>query len=203
MIDNEFGIKYNEGCIEGDVNMITAAIGAAVMIPQNENLTIAKALKYKKRVIQRISELTSEIRDFNSVVKGQGDLESIDTNQSIADRADLVEHLVQLKYAIVRANVENAEIQQGIFRLSELKSWVSTLESLDTKHGKQSPLYGDAEIECIATIRRVDKIARIRQTEREIDEIQEKLEAFNAITRITVPGLGILDRTNTGTAPNL
>jgi HAMP domain-containing protein len=94
----------------------------------------------------------------------------------------VVDALVAAKTAITKAN---APIQEAIYRLAELKSAVAFLQRLDTTHGK-SPMHvltGEA-LEYTAQVRAAEVEALVSALRRQIDELQDRIDAFNARTMV-------------------
>ena len=65
------------------------------------------------------------------------------------------------------------------------------LNNLNTKHGSE-PGYNGVEFRYVAEIKKPEALEMVRKLEAEIDAIQDKINQFNASTRIEVPG-SILD----------
>src|ERR1700754_3662045 len=93
------------------------------------NITLAKALKLKNRLAGKLTKITQTVQLYNST---QQTAEQIDVRAAYTERAELVRQLTELKYTITRAN---APIQRDIFDLAELKSEVTLLTGLNTRHG--------------------------------------------------------------------
>lgn len=147
-------------------------------------MTLAKALKHKNRVAQKMTQVSGDIRSNNSIL-AVNDPE-VDVKALDVMRKDLMDHLVALKTAIHRAS---DKIRDKIFLLAELKGSVQFYRSIDTQHGKrESHRYGMGEefVEHKAVMRKetIDRI--VADTETRIDEIQDRLDEFNVSTRINI-----------------
>jgi hypothetical protein len=95
----------------------------------------------------------------------------------------LTNELVDLKTKIQNAN---APIAGKIFRLGEVKNLISRIRGLDTKSGTVRDRYRTTE-ESITYVAYMDLFAKdnlIKGWEEEIEQLQEEIEAFNAITKI-------------------
>src|SRR5687767_10354277 len=103
---------------------------AAPNIQREHHMTLAQALKTKKRLAQRISELDSKLNRSNSVLAGN--IREAPSRDILADRDGLVAQLVRLKTAICIANIG---IQEALIEQAELKSKVAVLKKLSTTHG--------------------------------------------------------------------
>ena len=92
--------------------------------------------------------------------------------------------LVAIKTAISHAN---APIQEAIYRLAELRSTVAFLQRIDTTHGKRPVRSLSIEmVEYEAQIRSTEVDEMLRTYRRQIDDLQERIDVFNARTTIDV-----------------
>lgn len=137
-------------------------------------ISLSKALKVKNRLAGRLAATTSTISVYNSVVRGRhGEVQVAELDKY---RAELVNALVDLKTAIMEGNT-------GVYRLlnvlEEKKSEVAYLQGLNTRHGTE-PGYQGQTIEYVAVISKSDVDKRVKQLEKEIDELQDKIDAYNA-----------------------
>ena len=147
-------------------------------------MTLAKALKHKNRVAQKITRISDDIRANNSILAindPEVDVRTLDTM-----RKELTDYLVALKTAIHRAS---NSVRDKIFLLSELKGSIGFYNSICTQHGKRESHRfgsGDEFVEHKAIIRKeaVDRI--VAELEERIDTIQEQLEEFNVVTKIRI-----------------
>ncbi len=147
-------------------------------------MTLAKALKVRNRVQQKIRHVAGDIQRGNSVLKGAEREDDVSDLMTQYDK--LVDYLVNLKSAIFKAN---EDIQSEIFRLSELKAKVAFLGGIDTTHGKQVNRYslgGDevAEFEAVFRKKEIDDL--VGRLEQMIDASQEALDHFNHSTLIDI-----------------
>ena len=151
-----------------------------------ESLTLAKALSVKNRLAGRLSQTRSSIETYNSVPVGQR-IENDPSNVNVRGEFDryraLQEALIVVKSAIQRANIA---IYEDVLRLGELKSTSQMLNGLNTRHGVE-PGYNGVEFNYHAIYRKPEVMALIRKLEGEIDVVQDKLNQYNASTRIEIP----------------
>ena len=147
-------------------------------------MTLAKALKHKNRIAQRIQSVSNDIQVNNSILavnEPEVDIKVLDTM-----RRELVVHLIAVKTAIHKAS---DSIRADIFRLAEVKATIGFYRSLGTSHGKRQAHRfgtGDEFVEYKATIRK-EEVDRINfELESEIDTLQEKLDTFNVTTNIEI-----------------
>ena len=143
-------------------------------------MTLAKALKNKNRLAQKISRLQQEIQQENSVQKD--DPRKIKVEDLMVEITEKVERLIKLKIAIF---IASTPMRENILRLSELKSRIVFLQGISTKEGKVSE-YGDTPIEYTAVYDKVFVKEQVESCEEKIDAIQDELDKFNHATEINV-----------------
>jgi hypothetical protein len=96
---------------------------------------------------------------------------------------ELTQELIELKTKIHNANIK---IAGKIFRLGELKNLVSRIRGIDTKSGITKERFSSVQepIEYVAYLDLFAKDDQISKWESEIEQLQEEIEAYNAITKI-------------------
>jgi hypothetical protein len=147
-------------------------------------LTLAKALKIKNRLTGRLARVQADIQAYNSVPEGQAD--QVNVPALMRTREQLVGALVALKAAISEAN---REAQRDIYDLAEKKATAQFLAGLNTRHGPQPPVYPSTiEVTYVAALKKADTDALVAGLEREIDQLQDRLDQFNHDHRIEVDG---------------
>lgn len=148
-------------------------------------VTVAKALKLKNRIANKINEVSASIQAYNSVISGQE--RPVDINKLMEKRSKLVDRLISLKTAINNANIP---IQSTVYLLAELKGELSFLRSLDTTNGKQVSMTtwgdGDKVYEKDAVLDYAFVKGLIDQVENDIDTNQDKLDNYNHRVEIDV-----------------
>jgi hypothetical protein len=146
-------------------------------------ITLARALKYKNRLVGKIAAVADTIKRKNSIIKGAE--REVDIDDLAALRVKLIKNLVQLKTEI---NQANGPIISDIFQIAELKSEIVFLNNIDTNHGKANrEYYRDAEpIEFKASMRFNEVEALKTAANKEIDSIQEKIDKHNHLIHIDV-----------------
>jgi hypothetical protein len=155
-------------------------------MPNTETLTLAKALSVKNRLAGRLSQARSTIETYNSVLAGQRDdygKATVDVRAEYDRYRKLQDGLIVVKAAIQRANLP---IYEDILQLGELKSVIQMLSGLNTKQGVE-PGYNGIEFRYSAVILRPQVLEMVRNLETEIDAIQDKINQFNASTRVEIP----------------
>lgn len=137
-------------------------------------ISLAKALKYQKRVAERIGKISQNITSNNSILEGNE--RETDIDAALKERLRLVNHLVELK---VRKNRANADIQEDIFRLAELKGEITFLNDISTTHGKSPDRWAEEDAKYVAHLRKADVDKAVLALEAEVDRIQDKLDKHN------------------------
>jgi hypothetical protein len=143
-------------------------------------MTLAKALKRKNRLAQKISKLQTEIQRENSVQKD--DPRKIKVEDLMVELKERVLQLIKLKIAIF---IASAPMRESILTLSELKSQIIFLQGISTREGKISE-YGDTVVEYTAAFDKLYIREQVEICEQKIDAIQDELDKFNHTTEINV-----------------
>jgi hypothetical protein len=147
-------------------------------------ITLARGLKIKNRLAGRLAKVQADIQTYNSVPEGLTG--QVDVPALVRTREELVGALVALKTAI---NDANGEIQRDIYDLAEKKGTVQFLGGINTRHGPQPAVYpSTTEITYVAALKKNDVDARVAGLEKEIDQLQDRLDQFNHDRRIEVEG---------------
>jgi hypothetical protein len=140
-------------------------------------MNITKSLKLKKKLIKQADAAYNRFSKYNSVdITAET---AYDAMAAYQEWIDLVNQLIDLKTKI---HLANAPVYDKIFRMSELKSLISLLKRVSTTAGKVRG-YGE-EVVMIAAMTLVQRDELINQFETEIDQLQDELEAHNALTKI-------------------
>jgi hypothetical protein len=101
-------------------------------------------------------------------------------------REELVVALVGLRRAI---NEANREAQGDIYDLAEKKSTAQFLAGVSTRHGPQPPVYpSTVEVTYVTALKKADLDGLVAGLEKEIDQLQDRLDQFNHDRRIEVDG---------------
>ena len=147
-----------------------------------QEITLAKALKVKNRLAGRLAKVQADIQAYNSVPAGQAD--QVNVPALMQAREELVGALVSLKAAV---NEANREVQRGIYLLAEKKATAQFLAGVNTRHGPQPPVYpSTVEVNYVAALKKADVVGLVAGLEKEIDQLQDRLDQFNHDRRIEV-----------------
>ena len=147
-------------------------------------INLAKALKIKNRLAGRLAKAQIDIQTYNSVPEALADQVNIPV--LVKNRDELVEALVGVKTAI---NEANREVQRDIYELAEKKGMIQFLTGLNTRHGAQPAVYpSTTEVKYVAALKKADVDVQVARLEKEIDQLQDRLDQFNHDRRIEVDG---------------
>jgi hypothetical protein len=143
-------------------------------------VTLAKALKIKNRQTASLATLQRKVSANNSYLVGSEP--DFDSKAAYEELQEAIDRLVETKSKI---NEANAPIQPVIYRMAELKGLVKFVRSLNTHRGKVlTGFTGETPLEYAATIDAIFVESEIERIEREIDDLQDRLDAHNAQVRI-------------------
>ena len=149
-----------------------------------DQITLAKALKVKNRLTGRLAKVQADIQTYNSVPEGQAD--QVNVTALMTTREELVGALIALKAAV---NEANREVQRDIYLLAEKKATAQFLAGVNTRHGPQPPVYpSTVEVIYVAALKKADVDGLVAGLEKEIDQLQDRLDQFNHDRRIEVDG---------------
>jgi hypothetical protein len=144
-------------------------------------MNIKQSLKEKNKLAKKVADLMERTNKYNSM--DEGGIRSYDPQVSLSDARSALESLVELKTKI---HMANSKVYDKIFRMSEYKSYVKYLKSLNCTEGtivKQS--YGDTSVRQLTTvITEVQRDQMVEEFENMIDSIQSELDEHNATTHI-------------------
>ena len=144
-------------------------------------MTLAAALRYKKRVGEKIAKLEADVIENNSITSGAE--READIKVALDQRAILVDHLTLLKVKMAAAT---QPIFSTILEIAEQKGLIAFYRKLNTKHGKVEHPYEDKTINYEAVIRKTDKDKAITVAQEKIDQLQAVIDAFNSTTSFEI-----------------
>lgn len=144
-------------------------------------MTIKQALKQKNKLIKQIGENTKLMQEYNSIEVGnERPYSSVELLGKISED---IKELAKLKTKI---HITNTPVLEDIFLMSELKSMTQSLKKMDCTEGKSNRDRYRLESESFKTseISLVKRNETIKELEARIEEIQDRLDVFNATTQI-------------------
>jgi hypothetical protein len=142
-------------------------------------MTLAKAMKKKNRLAQKIAKLQQEIIRENS--DRVDNPRKIDVKKLMIELEGAIQELITLKVKIFEAS---APVRKDIFKLSELKSSIIFFSSINTQEGKVDNYGTDKVTEFSAIFDKIWVKEKVKAFENKIDEIQDRLDKFNHTTEI-------------------
>jgi hypothetical protein len=144
-------------------------------------MTIKQALKLKNKLIKTIGENTKLMQEYNSIEVGNE--RPYSSTELLAKISEDTKELAKLKTKI---HIANTPVLEDIFLMSELKSMAQSLKKMDCTEGKSNRDRYRLESESIKTseISLVKRNETIKELEAQIEEIQDRLDLFNATTQI-------------------
>ena len=145
-------------------------------------MTVKQALKLKNKLVQDLNKLTEKLHNNNSVI--EGNTRDYSAKELLAEMYIKIDELTTVKTKIHKANVS---IYDKIFLLSELKSAVNKLKSLDCTNGFATDYYSrrsESQLSKTAEITTVERDNEIKFLESRIDQLQEELDYHNITTEI-------------------
>jgi hypothetical protein len=142
-------------------------------------MTIAQALKEKNKKVASIQKLWDKIQRYNSIQEGsERPYSSIELFGQVQIEVEL---LIDLKTKIHEAS---SPVRRDIFALSEMKSFVQRVRSVNTTQGIYRDRYENTASQMVAELDIKWQDAKIDELEENIEKLQEKLDQFNHTTTI-------------------
>jgi hypothetical protein len=132
-------------------------------------------------LVKNIAENTKLLQQYNSVEVGnQRPYSTVVLYKQIQKET---QELATLKAKI---HIANTPVMEDIFWMSEMKSMIAALKKMDCTEGKSNSDRYRMESEVVLTseISLVSRNQEIKSLESKIEEIQDKLDTFNATTEI-------------------
>lgn len=137
-------------------------------------LSLSKALKVKNRLAGRLAKVNTTIAHYNCTVDGRRN--EVDVAELDKQRSALSAALINLKTAIYEAN---KGIYRAINQLGEKKGDIDFLNGLNTKHGSELSYQGTI-VTYVSVIQKQEVDKRVKQLEKEIDDLQDQIDKYNA-----------------------
>ena len=142
-------------------------------------MNISRALKEKNKKLGKINTLWSRVIRYNSI---------LEENEREFNVREIYEQIkVETnEYIILKTKIHEAcmPVRDKIFRISELKSFVGRLKSVESKNGYYSDRYSDRGMRYKAEFGKTEIDSLIEGVELEIEKIQEELDYFNHTTHL-------------------
>ena len=144
-------------------------------------MKLAKALKLKSKKLKEYQTSLSRTISNNSYDVDEADNRIYNSKQLLTETQELLNDYVTFKAAIHNTS---APIRSKIFRLGELKSFLSNINSMYTIAGvKKINSYKESGVVTYkADISEIEKNNLIKSLEDEIEQLQDEIDLFNAVT---------------------
>ena len=145
-------------------------------------MKIHKALKVKNRLTGELNKLKEVVNRENS--RRNDNASKIDCSKVMSELLEVSNKLNRIKTAIAEANVG---IYGSIDLMGELKNLISFYTCLDTREGEEvAYLGGDQQttFRYTAFLNKEEVELRIRALQNRINELQDKIDDYNAITDV-------------------
>lgn len=153
------------------------------------SLSISQALKEKNRIAGKIVILQKRVKQFNKHEKGQDqDFNSLETLRSLQEEWA---YLIALKTRIALAN---AGIAEKLVKLTEAKAeltfWndftyeAGRAEEVEVENFRQGTEYVSKEKIVVSEITSKDVANHQARVRKEIENLQDEIDAYNATTQI-------------------
>jgi hypothetical protein len=144
-------------------------------------MTIKQALKEKNKLVKRIGENTKLMQQYNSVEVGNQRPYS-----TFVLYGEIQKDTKELSSLKAKIHIANTPVMEDIFWMSEMKSTIAALKKMDCTEGKSNRdrYRMESEISLTSEISLVNRNQEIKMFEAKIEEIQYKLDVFNATTEI-------------------
>jgi len=158
-------------------------------------LTLAKALIYKKRVeaeIIRRKDAATKNANITEIEKPSlEDVQALiaESNRLNTSWLEVKKHMVDVKVVLFNAS---APIRAKILNLAELKDVAAFFNGLNTARNEKAKItqnqgYHDKITYTVSIYTMDERNIRVKQTQDQIDTIQAEIEAFNHRTMVTIP----------------
>jgi len=145
---------------------------------ESTKINLAKALKLKNRLAGRLVTAQGKILKYNSMPEGRTD--EVNVRELDKEQLQLIDAIVSLRTAIYQANIG---IYREIEEIKQKKLQLQFIQRLSTRNGTEPNLYGgDASTTYVAVIQQAEVDKRVKELERDVDALQDKIDNYNAVS---------------------
>lgn len=142
-------------------------------------MKITEALKEKNKLAAKLQKLWGRLQSTNSILEG---------SKRVYDPVELLKEIDATTEEIVtlKTNIHSASspVRSKIFRMSELKNYVTKLKTVSTKDGLIRDRYESSILTMVAVFKENEVDALLEKMENEIEQLQKELDSFNHHTII-------------------
>ena len=157
-------------------------------------VTLAKVMKYKNRLVEELQRVTGLIYSNNSLTEELREISTVEVPKLIETRRSIVNHIVAIKLLIQQKNLSvandvlNSAQYKRILELQELKNEVSFYRGLNTQHGPIRNYYSDNNevVNYTAIVRQEDVDNKVKELNKLIDKLQEEVDGYNHSTKVSI-----------------
>lgn len=157
-------------------------------------VTLARALKEKKRVAGRINTLEQFVKSNNIYEEENKELPSYkvekkrDVLEKLEELSRLRKRIIDIKEAIARANVENG-ICGLVYNMEERKSEISFYKEINANTRPYSFESNGVAIfiERVAQVTKESIDSKVEELTKEIEELQDRIDEINASSLVDIP----------------
>ena len=143
-------------------------------------MNISQALKQKNRLAGEVALLRSVIAANNR--RPANDKPEFDIQKLLADLMEKTERLARIKAAIARANLA---VLDDLNLLAELRGHTLWFGAIPNHRGSDDTAYSSLNTRLYdAQLGPADILAKIIELKARIDEVQDRLDAHNAVTAV-------------------
>ena len=144
-------------------------------------MKIVRAMKKIARLKGEIKEIKHRISScLNTLVENEFQ-EDLSTLSKLQD--EKTKEMIDLKVKIMKKNVEH-DMFALIANLGELKSQLDFLKELEPKTGVQETRFSDIKSAYKSQMTKYEKVALIDECQKQINNLTDMLDEFNARTEI-------------------
>ncbi len=147
----------------------------------DRSVSLAKAMMVKNRLAGRLTEAQSRVQTYNTITEGRRD--ECNVEEAYAQYCLLQDAIIGLKSAISAAT---QPVQPLIYERDEKKGKIAFLKVIPTTNGTVPGSTYQPEVKWVAYLKKADIDREVKKLEGEVDTLQEKMNAFNAITQVRV-----------------
>jgi len=144
-------------------------------------MKIVRAMKERSRLEGQIKDIKHRMENCLKVI--EGNLFPEDFSELFEKYNECIDKLANLKNAIMKANMNN-DMYKYIIRLGELKHHIVFLKELEPINGRKVERFGENTENYISQISEKEKNNAISSVQKEINEVTDFLDNFNAMTDI-------------------
>jgi hypothetical protein len=140
-------------------------------------MTVAKMLKTQKRLTHKIANLQREIKSYNRYRTARP-VPKVNAAEQYKLLLDAVRELIEVKVALFKAG---EPIRLDLMTMAEKKGLIAFLAELDTT---ETTGYGEDTVEFTVVFDAVIKKDMIEKLQKEVYELQDRIDVFNASTTV-------------------